>query len=246
MDCIHNLLNAGADVNGSDANGIPLICAATACNVGVINFLRQHGADMNMQDSNGSTALIHAAYYGYNTCIKPIVEAGADVNVSNKEGYTALMAAAGSTRMPEANIYNTVRFLLQLGAHVNRYNTMGQNALQHHIAKDFWRSKQIALLLFAAGETIGGTTVEGVEWTGMEWKSKDVSVPDFLLRLMEPKLNLKEWCRLSIRKHLINLDARLHLFHRITQLGLSPPLVRYLLYNMSLDETFRGGHYANE
>ena len=80
----------------------------------------------------------------------------------------------------------------------------------------------------------------------MEWKSKDVSVPDFLLRLMEPKLNLKEWCRLSIRKHLINLDAQLNLFHRIIQLGLPPPLVRYLLYNMSLDEAFHGGNYANE
>ena len=246
MDCVHNLLTSGADVNGSETDGIPLICAASACNVEVIDFLRQHGADMNLQDSNGSTALIHAAYYGYNTCVKTIVEAGADVNVNNKEGFTALMAAAGSTRMPEANIFNTVRLLLQHAAHVNIYNTQGQNALQNHIYTEFWKSQQITLLLFAAGETINGTTVKGVVWTGLEWESKDKEIPHFLLRLIKPKLNLKEWCRFLIRKHLINLDPRLHLFHRTNQLGLPLSLLRYLLYNMSLDEPCVGENFVCE
>ena len=49
------------------------------------------------------------------------------------------------------------------------------------------------------------------------------------------EINLKELCRESIRKHLLQLNLHQCLFSKIPQLGLPKLLTQYMLCNMSLD-----------
>ena len=58
------LLRAGANINSYDAGQTALYLAAVHGNEKLINFLLDRGADINLQDQNGNTALIGAACSG--------------------------------------------------------------------------------------------------------------------------------------------------------------------------------------
>ena len=48
---------------------------------------------------------------------------------------------------------------------------------------------------------------------------------------------LKDMCRHAIRKHLVEIHPHENLFVRIPKLGLPDIVTKYLLYNMSVDES---------
>ena len=77
--------------------------------------------------------------------------------------------------------------------------------------------KDTATLLYAAGETLEGA-----------------DVPEEL-KFKGEKLQLKQFCREAIRKHLRKLDPHQHLFGRIPKLGLPSMVTEYLLFDMSLE-----------
>ena len=93
------------------------------------------------------------------------------------------------------------------------------------------------MLLFAAGETIGGATVAKHDDDG---DVRQIAVPDYMIRLAESEkeeLSLKSLCRTTVRKHLMDVDS-VNLFVRIPRLRLWPLLTEYLLYEMSLDKDY--------
>ena len=51
------------------------------------------GADVNMKDKDGSTALMSATVQGEMKCVEILIAAGADVNHKNNDGETALFFA---------------------------------------------------------------------------------------------------------------------------------------------------------
>ena len=61
-----------------------------------------------------------------------------------------------------------------------------------------------------------------------------------------PELTLHNLCRESIRKHLQNVDPYGNLFCRIPRLGLPSLLVKYLLYNLSLDDDDNNCHSESD
>ena len=81
-------------------------------------------------------------------------------------------------------------------------------------------------LLFVAGETLDVAHLN---------KPKMKINPNFRDR---PEVNLKHLCRRAVRKHLLDLNPHIHLFHRIPQLELPFILTDYLLYNLSLSEEY--------
>lgn len=96
------LLDAGSDVNATDAKGeTPLILSA-GCSADGINgssekctrILLGYGAKVNAQTGDGLTALMDAA--GYSTLasteytVKMLLEAGADVKKRDSDGMTAI------------------------------------------------------------------------------------------------------------------------------------------------------------
>src|SRR5580704_15468824 len=87
------------------------------------SLLKQHPADVNAPQPDGSTALLWAAYWNDEKAVEELLAAGANVNASNREGFTALSQACtnGNAQM--------VELLLKAGADANSFQAEGQTAL---------------------------------------------------------------------------------------------------------------------
>ena len=165
---------------------------------------------MNIRDYTGSTAVRFAANEGHCECVNVLINSGADVNVIANDGSTVLMRAAFSADV------TCVKSVLKAGAHVNRIDNENRNALDHccHRNDD---TQELIMTLCASGEKVSDFA------------------PDFVKEMtLKATLNLKDLCRISIRRRLIEVEPNTHLFTRIPQLGLPSSLVTYLLYNISI------------
>ena len=171
----------------------------------------------------GKTALIYAACDGHENCVLALLEAGADVNKQDTESKIAYVGNTALIHAVDRGCgFPTVSLLLRSGAKINQTSRNNhKNALTHHLNRCN-PDKSVSMLLYAAGETIDKTKVQ---------------VPGFLKEInVEPSgLSLSRRCRETIRKHLIELDPHENLFHRVPRLGLPSALMKYLLYNVSLD-----------
>ena len=58
----------------------------------MVELLLQRGADANLQDSNGVTALMDAANSGHERVVELLLQRGAEINLLNSKGGTALAA----------------------------------------------------------------------------------------------------------------------------------------------------------
>ena len=52
------------------------------------------GAEVNIQENDGWTALMLAAQNGHVDCLRELVVSGAEVNIQNNDGWTALMVCS--------------------------------------------------------------------------------------------------------------------------------------------------------
>jgi ankyrin repeat protein len=64
-----------------------------------VKVLIEHHADVNLQDTKGRTALMHAAAGRYSDALPLLLENGADPNARNNDGKTALDLADASNNM---------------------------------------------------------------------------------------------------------------------------------------------------
>ena len=78
-------------------------------------LVEECGADVNLRDANGYTALHHAASRGDNELIKYLVEKGADVTVVSRKGQTTADMANGPIQRL-APFPDTIALLVSLGA----------------------------------------------------------------------------------------------------------------------------------
>ena len=108
---------------------------------------------------------------------------------------------------------------------VNVKDTQGQGQLTgflEYLRYGFWivdpNEKELVMLFFAAGETVGETKVE--------------KVPDHLKPSAE--ISLMNICRKTIRKHMLQMSD-VNLFVRVPRLPLPRLMTSYLLYDVTLD-----------
>jgi hypothetical protein len=99
-----------------------LIIAVNYAYYEMVNLLVRYGANPNLKDRDGETALMTAVEKGYTAIVRLLLIGGADPNAQNGDGNTALMIAAkGNLEM--------VALLLQKGALTNVRNMHGDTAL---------------------------------------------------------------------------------------------------------------------
>ena len=88
------LINAGAQANGFDNLGIPVLLeAAVNSDPRFVVLLLSKGADPNQIDRNGTTPLMEASLAGNFENVKLLLEAGADPTICDPEGYDAIQYA---------------------------------------------------------------------------------------------------------------------------------------------------------
>jgi len=120
IESIRTLLAAGADPNATDRSDLTVLMLAEDS---TLEPLFAGGANVNLRNKNGDTALMYAARKCDNRAIEMEIAHGAEVNISNNLGWTPLMFAA------ERGCLTAIRLLLRAGADSTAKNLSGQNAL---------------------------------------------------------------------------------------------------------------------
>ena len=176
----------------------------------ISTFIRE-GADVNIANCNGLTALHIAACKEHSQCLSKLIQAGADVNIRTEQGLTPLMEAAKRNKKTDC-----MTLLLKAGATINNKSLIGSNAMGLRLSREH-NSSDGTMFLFAAGEILDMSLSK---------------IPRYLQDAASQS-SLKATCRNSIRRHLVDLEPHSHLFDRVTSLGLPSLLVSYLLHDIS-------------
>ncbi len=110
-------------------------------NIELTTQLLKKGADPNIQNEYGNTALIWASCNDHIEMVRLLLEAGADPNIQNEYGKTALIWASCKGHI------EIVRLLLEAGADPNFQNESGRTALMS--ASTYGHTEIVWLLLEA-------------------------------------------------------------------------------------------------
>jgi uncharacterized protein len=94
LDEVRSFVNEGkANERQGSLDQTPLLAAAYYDNKKIVQYLCNHGADVNARDKKGQTALIYAANYGYYELAGLLLRKGADVDLKDQDGHSALYYA---------------------------------------------------------------------------------------------------------------------------------------------------------
>ncbi len=97
LEAIQQHIKAGSDLDAREPtmNSTPLISAAVLGKTEVARALIAAGADVNLQNNEGSTALHSAAFLCRTEIVEMLLANGADKSLKNIYGSTALESVAG-------------------------------------------------------------------------------------------------------------------------------------------------------
>ena len=134
LDAVSAIYEADKEsINATDMKGFsPLILAVYNDQPAVVDFLLQKGAQLEVGDTAGNTALMGVCFKGYTEVAAKLIEAGADVHQRNGNGATALTFAATFGHLEIA------RMLLEKGADIYVADTRGKTPLDHARMQENW------------------------------------------------------------------------------------------------------------
>lgn len=121
-------------------------------------LVREKGMDVDVQDENGMSPLIYAAFFGHEDVVKELLDLGANVNAKGHNGVTVLLAA-----LQKAENDRIARLLIDSGADVNACDGQGLTPLMTAIYAD---SNEMTLYLLEKGADVGVKNAKG--WTALD------------------------------------------------------------------------------
>lgn len=145
------LIKRGIHINLQTGNyGSALAAAAFGGNAGVVEFLVQQGADVNMQLQIGNygSALAAAALNKNIEIVKFLVTHGADINARLQNGHFGSALAAAIL----GGSIETIRLLVELGADVNAQLQTGEYGSALAVAAAWGNNRTINLLIEQGAE----------------------------------------------------------------------------------------------
>ncbi|XP_060518374.1 putative ankyrin repeat protein RF_0381 isoform X2 [Cylas formicarius] len=241
------LLNAGARIIHSHHL---LHNAISNNNFKVVKLLIEAGTALNVRDEHGYTPLMLACSRKNLSIIRLLLSKGADINaMSHIDGRTALHVCVQDVRVP-ANIYDLLELLINHGANMNAPSYQGSvlfysiilenlhatvSLIQHgadvnlrderafvdilSLAKRYGNLQLVRMIVYA-GFRLSGMSLDPKT---LRKDSNDPSC-DFLVSVKTNPLNLRELCRIVVRRKM----GPKRLISRIRALPLPPLLHRYL------------------
>lgn len=139
---VESFLLTGNNPNIRDLKKVPLLHHAAIAGVPkTVSVLVRHGAQVDLPDPFGNTALMQAAAYGSTAAAEVLIEGDADIDEENRQGETPLIKAAKTGHEEVAKL------LLEKGATLDLTDFTGRTALDH--AKQN-RHQEVVRLLSAA------------------------------------------------------------------------------------------------
>jgi uncharacterized protein len=105
-----------------------------------VNYLLQNGADPNLAEKNGDSALMIAARSGYAEGVNAMIAARAAIDATNRQGETALIIAVQNHQVA------AVKRLLEAGANTTKTDTASGLSAREYAARDR-RSDEILKLI---------------------------------------------------------------------------------------------------
>jgi len=125
VEVLEFLLANGIDKNERDIQGNSALMWVVASNgsEGLMDALVDHGADVNLQNFVGETALYLSCVHGFVDKVEYLLENGANPNIETLDGATALHAAA-----VQGNVA-IIDLLVQYGVHLNASDNEGDSPL---------------------------------------------------------------------------------------------------------------------
>lgn len=125
LDAVRAQLAAGLDPNKADKDGwTPLIAAAGAGFLPIVQLLIERGADVNHPDVGGFTPLMCAAGAGHVDIVRFLISKGAQVDRTDDSSRTAL-----SWAMTKKDVVEVVRALFDFRANPNHSDDTGMTPL---------------------------------------------------------------------------------------------------------------------
>ena len=130
---LQRLLQAGADPNAQDENGLSAATIAACSNqIHMLRILIEAGADLNARDKDGNTTVLLTTFgilpislEDKITILQFLLNAGADPNIPRKDGRTPLFYAIN----PERSSEELLQCLIQAGANLNAKKQDGTTSL---------------------------------------------------------------------------------------------------------------------
>jgi len=141
---ITTLLKAGANPNAVSSDTSPIHEAVRKNSQQVLQLLLEHGAQVNLQITDGKTPLHLAIQQSQFEMVNYLLSKGADPRMKTQQNVTCLHFASSEGDKP------TIEKFLSLGNNVNEQNANGKTAL--HIAAEKNHIDAIKVLLNAGAD----------------------------------------------------------------------------------------------
>ena len=124
------------------------IAAISACcdpldNPKCLKLLIESEASLNIQNRQGKSPLMQAAWRGNSACLEYLLECGALINLEDEDGWTALMCAASEGY--SVGHVKCIKMLIDKGASTNSAAKIGRTPLRAAIEN--WGSTPVVDLL---------------------------------------------------------------------------------------------------